>query len=109
MSNHSDLLNTCNHPLYLYRSIVEFTVSPLQYSRTVLVDQRLVVRLQLVDVGQLGGFCVEVKFAVERMEDAASGQSSEQDSNVHVREEDAHLNSCTQGSMRRSFSSHRCM
>lgn len=37
-------------------------VSPLQYSRTVLVDQRLVVRLQLVDVGELGALCVQVKF-----------------------------------------------
>lgn len=59
-------------------------VSPLQYSRTVLVDQRLVVRLQLVDVWELGALCVQVKFAVERMEDAASGQCSEWD-NVHMK------------------------
>lgn len=53
------------------------SVSPLEDSRTVLVDQRLVVGLQLVDVRQVGGLCVQVKFAVERTEDAASGQSRE--------------------------------
>lgn len=53
------------------------SVLPLQYSRTVLVDQRLVVWLQFLDVGQLGGLGVQVKFAVRRIEDAASGHSSE--------------------------------
>lgn len=66
------------------------SVSPLKYSSTVLVDQRLVVGLQLVDIRQVGGLCVQVKFAEERMEDTASGQTSEQDT-VNVKGEDNSL------------------
>lgn len=42
--------------------------SPLQYSRTVLVDQRLVVRLEPLDVRHFRGLGVQVKFAVQRKE-----------------------------------------
>lgn len=44
--------------------------SPLQYSRTVLVDQRLVVRLEPLDIGHLCGLGVQVKLAVQRKEKA---------------------------------------
>lgn len=59
-----------NEPMSCSAYVIYFyivSVSPLQYSRTVLVDQRLVIRLQLVDVGQLAGLCVQIKFAVERL------------------------------------------
>lgn len=45
-------------------------MSPLQYSRTVLVDQRLVVRLEPLDVGHLRGLGVQVKLAVQRKREA---------------------------------------
>lgn len=69
-----ELLNNSNHPLdHLISDNImlllnsALSVSPLQYSRAVLVDQRLVVRLELLDGGQLSGLCVEVEFAVEGM------------------------------------------
>lgn len=43
-------------------------ISPLQCSGAVLVDQRLVVRLQLLDVGHLRGLGVQIEFAAERKE-----------------------------------------
>lgn len=55
------------------------SLSPLQYSRAVLVNERLVVGLQLLDVRQLGGLGVKVEFAVQRTEGVASGHSSEED------------------------------
>lgn len=50
------------------------SVSPLKYTRTIFINQRLVVGLQLVDIRQISGLCVQVEFTVERMEDLASGQ-----------------------------------
>lgn len=62
--SHSESANVCR------RDVSTWPLSKLQYSGTVLVDQRLVVRLQLLNVRQLGGLGVQVKFAVEgrRME-----------------------------------------
>lgn len=48
------------------------SVSPLQYSRAVLVNKRLVVWLQLINVGQISGLGVQVKFAVQRIEDVTA-------------------------------------
>lgn len=49
--------------------ISALSLSPLQYSRTVLVNQRLVVRLEFLYVGQIGGLGVQVKFAVKRIKE----------------------------------------
>lgn len=38
------------------------------------MDQRLVVRLQLLHLGHLRGLCVKVKFAVPRTEKVTGGQ-----------------------------------
>lgn len=95
------------------RDVSTRTLSKLQYSGTVLVDQRLVVRLQLLNVGHLGGLGVQVKFAVEgrrvegRLEVAIERQA------VYLRERererDANLNSWTHGSICRSLSLHKFM
>lgn len=62
-------------------------ISPLQYSRTVLVDQRLVVRLQALDVGHLRGLGVQVKLAVQSKEKrptSGDGKSSTCSTNDEV-------------------------
>ncbi len=81
MSNHSAIYSAINNPLNQLISddtvLLSMSVSPLQNSRTVLVDQRLIVWLQLFDVRQVGGLCVQIKFAAKRKKGAASGQSSD--------------------------------
>lgn len=46
----------------LFKKVQVSLSSPLEDSRTVLLDERLVVRLQLLHIRQVSGFCVKIIF-----------------------------------------------